>query len=79
MAVEVSKTTVTILLVLTILVSLVSTWVMMESVSQPSQAAVLPDNNVVQGQVSLRIVSPEEAGHKTTGMVSLQIGGEKNG
>ena len=78
MATDISKTTITILLVLTILVSVFGTWITLESLSTPSPTQIAADHPVETGSVTLQVREPSRT--QAEGMVTLKIeGGEKNG
>ena len=73
---DISKTTVTILLVLTILVSVVGTWVTLEGLSEPAtNVQVSADHASDTGRIRINIKQPEVK--TATGTISLKIeGGE---
>ncbi len=76
---DVSRTTVTVLLILTVLVSIIGTWAVLSSMTAPKVAAPsVQDHPVASGVISLRVISPEEMAEKepkATGLISLKIKG----
>ncbi|MFH1590369.1 MAG: hypothetical protein ABIC95_00425 [archaeon] len=70
MAYDVSKTTISILLVLTILVSVLGTFAVLNSVTAPGQVTVIGDSEE-SGRVSINIREPREVA--SSAQVSLSM------
>ena len=75
MAQDVSKLTILVLLVLTILVSILGTWTVMSSLTAPVPDQTKQPTPSGNGMVSIDIVRPEAELSEVTGHVSIDIVG----
>ena len=75
MAHDISKITILVLLVLTILVSVLGTLTVMNSISSPapSNRRVVEPTETAGGFIEINIVKPGPSTNKATGQVSLEV------
>ena len=75
MAQDISKITITVLLVLTILVSVLGTITVMNTVYSPvaTEKKIAEATNTADGYVTITIVRPEQKTSMATGQVTLDI------
>ena len=71
---DISNTTIAILLVLTILVSIVGTWTVLDAAKQvkPAPTASISPHSTAAGYVQLKVDAPPQQ-YKTSGKVSVLV------
>lgn len=70
---DISKSIIILLVILTVVVSILGTWVILEEISQLQTAPVTAQDGTASGRVNIKIIEPGVPTSSSTGKVTFTV------